>query len=111
MNGNSSVCAANDRASERCRLSVACELASEIQYIPGTKWLWAKGGGWLEPQKPQNPTNSPKVHHAGYSAMASTGKRASYTAGFKLKFVETAEKCGNSAAGREHSDSERLGSN
>ena len=34
--------------------------------------------------------------------------RASYTAGFKLKVVETAEKCGNRAAGREHSVNEKL---
>ena len=30
-------------------------------------------------------------------------KRASYTAAFKLKVIETAEKCGNRAAGREYS--------
>ena len=46
--------------------------------------------------------------HWPASAMASTGKRASYTAGFKLKVVETAEKCGNRAAGREHSVNEKL---
>ena len=36
---------------------------------------------------------------------------ACYTAGFKLKVVETAEKCGNRAAGREHSVNEKLSSN
>ena len=30
-------------------------------------------------------------------------KHSSYTAGFKLKVIETAEECGNRAAGREHS--------
>ena len=35
-------------------------------------------------------------------------KRSSYTAGFKLKVIETAEECGNRAAGREHSVSEKL---
>ena len=35
-------------------------------------------------------------------------KRASYTAAFKLKVIETAEKCGNRAAGREYSVNERL---
>ena len=38
--------------------------------------------------------------------MAST--RASYTAAFKLKLIETAEKCGNRAAGREYSVNEKL---
>ena len=35
-------------------------------------------------------------------------KRASYTAAFKLKGIETAEKCGNRAAGREYSVNEKL---
>ena len=35
-------------------------------------------------------------------------KCASYTAAFKLKVIETAEKCGNRAAGREHSVNEKL---
>lgn len=35
-------------------------------------------------------------------------KRASYTAVFKLKVIETAEKCGNRAAGREYSVNEKL---
>ena len=34
--------------------------------------------------------------------------RSSYTAGFKLKVIETAEECGNRAAGREHSVSDWL---
>ena len=35
-------------------------------------------------------------------------KRSSYTAAFKLKVVETAEKVGNRSAGREHLVSEKL---
>ena len=35
-------------------------------------------------------------------------KRASYTAAFKLKVIETAEKCGSRAAGREYSVNEKL---
>ena len=38
-----------------------------------------------------------------------TRKRASYTASFKLKvLIETAEKCGNRAAGREYSVNDKL---
>ena len=35
-------------------------------------------------------------------------KRASYTAAFKLEVIETAEKCGNRAAGREYCVNEKL---
>ena len=35
-------------------------------------------------------------------------KRASYIAAFKVKVIETAEKCGNTAAGREYSVNEKL---
>ena len=35
-------------------------------------------------------------------------KRASYTAAFKLKVIETAEKCGKRAAEREYSVNEKL---
>ena len=35
-------------------------------------------------------------------------KRANYTAAFKLNVIETAEKCGNRAAGREYSVNEKL---
>ena len=40
--------------------------------------------------------------HVEYSASMAS-KRASYTAASKLKVIETAEKCGNRAAGREYS--------
>ena len=43
----------------------------------------------------------------GYSTTRAS-KRASYTAAFKLKVIETAEKCGNRAAGREYSVNEKL---
>ena len=36
-------------------------------------------------------------------------KSASYKAAFKLKVIETAEKCGNRAAGREYSAKSLLG--
>ena len=41
-------------------------------------------------------------------AIYAMAKRSSYTAAFKLKVVETAEKVGNRSAGREHLVSEKL---
>ena len=35
-------------------------------------------------------------------------RRASYTTAFKLKVIETAEKCGNRVAGRGYSVNEKL---
>ena len=40
--------------------------------------------------------------------MASSSKRMSYTAGFKLRVIETAEQSGNRSTGREHNVSENL---
>ena len=40
--------------------------------------------------------------------MTMASKRASYTAALKLKVIETADKCGNRAAGREYSVNEKL---
>ena len=40
--------------------------------------------------------------------MASSSKRMSYTAGFKLRVIETAEQLGNRSASREHNVSEKL---
>ena len=50
-----------------------------------------------------------KVQHV-YVEYSTTmaSKRASYTAAFKLKVIETAEKCGNRAAGCEYSVNEKL---
>ena len=45
--------------------------------------------------------------HVEYS-MTMASKRASYMAAFKLKVIETAEKCENRAAGREYSVNEKL---
>ena len=40
--------------------------------------------------------------------MASSSKRMSYTAGFKLRFIEITEQSGNRSAGREHNVNEKL---
>ena len=40
--------------------------------------------------------------------MASSNKRMSYTACFKLRVIETSEQFGNRSAGREHNVSEKL---
>ena len=45
--------------------------------------------------------------HVAYSTTMAS-KCASYTAVFKLKVIETAEKCGNRAVGREYSVNEKL---
>ena len=45
--------------------------------------------------------------HVEYSTTTAS-KRASYTAAFRLKVIETAEKCGNRVAGREYSVNEKL---
>ena len=50
------------------------------------------------------------IQHVSTRGVSTTmaSKRTSYTAAFKLKVIETAEKCGNRATGREYSVNEKL---
>ena len=71
----------------------------------------AEGGATYIPHVVYNRRLRVKVHTwsiPSASRRRSRRWRSSYTAGFKLKVIETAEECGNRAAGREHSVSDWL---